>query len=114
MDADVNQLFRVLGGPTTAGICLKHEIPYRPERRLLRDSGSRDPALAHRHLHFQEGKVETEDGMSGYSFARRSRKALAITDTELKLIAAAAKTGCSSNPLNGYNTPAAMGTPSKL
>ena len=37
-----------------------------------------------------------------------------ITETELKLIAAAAIMGLSSRPKNGYRIPAAMGTPSEL
>jgi hypothetical protein len=44
----------------------------------------------------------------------RSRNALLITDTELKLIAAAAIIGDSNKPKNGYSTPAAIGTPSEL
>jgi hypothetical protein len=35
-----------------------------------------------------------------------------MTETELKLIAAAAIIGLSRIPKNGYNTPAAIGTPS--
>jgi|GEM_PF-837192 len=46
--------------------------------------------------------------------ARFNRKALAITDTELKLIASAAIIGESRMPKTGNNTPAAMGTPSVL
>ena len=49
-----------------------------------------------------------------YSFTRLSRSAFNITDTELKLIAAAAIMGESSKPKNGYSTPAATGMPSKL
>src|SRR5262249_22246864 len=45
---------------------------------------------------------------------RRKRRALPITDTELKLIAAAASMGLSRIPKNGYNTPAAIGTPIEL
>jgi hypothetical protein len=37
-----------------------------------------------------------------------------MTDTELKLIAAAAIIGLRSSPMNGYSTPAAMGTPAAL
>lgn len=40
-----------------------------------------------------------------------SLSALAITDTELKLIAAAAIIGLSRIPKNGYKIPAAIGTP---
>ncbi|MBC7405082.1 MAG: hypothetical protein H7252_05305 [Cytophaga sp.] len=48
------------------------------------------------------------------SFTRFSRSALPVTDTELKLIAAAAIIGESSNPKNGYSRPVATGTPSAL
>ncbi|ODU05285.1 MAG: hypothetical protein ABS89_02105 [Thiobacillus sp. SCN 63-1177] len=37
---------------------------------------------------------------------RRNRSALVITDTELKLMAAAAIMGESNNPKTGYSTPA--------
>ena len=49
-----------------------------------------------------------------YNRALRSRNALPITDTELKLIASAAISGDSSQPVNGYSTPAARGIPSAL
>lgn len=49
-----------------------------------------------------------------HSFTRLSLSALLITDTELKLIAAAAIIGESSKPKNGYSNPAATGTPSML
>ena len=45
---------------------------------------------------------------------RRSRSALAMTDTELRLIAAAASMGLRRRPNAGYRTPAAIGTPSTL
>ena len=48
------------------------------------------------------------------SFTFLNRRELAITDTELKLIAAAARMGLSSMPKNGYSTPAAIGTPTEL
>jgi hypothetical protein len=38
-----------------------------------------------------------------------SNDALVTTDTELKAIAAAAKTGSSKTPMNGYRIPAATG-----
>src|SRR5690606_17163325 len=44
----------------------------------------------------------------------RRRRALPTTEAELKLIATAAIIGDSSRPVNGYSTPAAMGTPSAL
>ncbi len=37
-----------------------------------------------------------------------------MTDTELKLMAAAASIGDSRTPKNGYSTPAAAGTPKVL
>jgi hypothetical protein len=39
---------------------------------------------------------------------------LAITDTELKLMAAAAMTGLKRSPNAGYNAPAATGIPMTL
>ncbi len=47
-------------------------------------------------------------------FALRRRSALLTTETELKLMAAAAMTGLSKSPNTGYRTPAAMGTPAEL
>lgn len=49
-----------------------------------------------------------------YNFIFLKRSEFAITDTELKLIAAAARIGLSNNPKNGYSTPAAIGTPIEL
>ena len=48
------------------------------------------------------------------SLTRRSIRAFAITETELKLMAAAANTGLNRIPAKGYRTPAAMGTPKAL
>ena len=44
----------------------------------------------------------------------RSRRAFPMTETELRLIAAAANIGDSNMPKNGYRTPAAIGTPAVL
>jgi hypothetical protein len=49
-----------------------------------------------------------------HSSILRRRSELVMTDTELKLIAAAAMIGESSKPKNGYKTPAAIGTPAAL
>ena len=49
-----------------------------------------------------------------YTRALLSRSALPTTETELKLIAAAAMMGLSSTPKKGYSTPAATGTPRLL
>jgi len=58
------------------------------------------------------------DTVNFYSFHQfllfPSRNAFAITDTELKLIAAAANTGLNKIPKNGKRTPAATGTPRAL
>ena len=51
---------------------------------------------------------------SCFNAAPRKRSALPITDAELKLIASAAIIGDSSQPVNGYSTPAASGTPIAL
>jgi hypothetical protein len=64
MDANVDQLSCVLDSAAATRIPVEHKISYRAEWRVLRDPGSRSPALAHWHLHFQKGKVEAEDGMS--------------------------------------------------
>jgi hypothetical protein len=49
-----------------------------------------------------------------YNCTRLSLSELPITETELKLMAAAAIMGDNSIPKKGYNTPAAMGTPAVL
>jgi len=49
-----------------------------------------------------------------HSFTFRSLKALPITETELRLIAAPAMMGLSSRPKNGYSAPAAKGMPRAL
>ncbi len=62
--------------------------------------------------------IRRSDGVGGalnlgYSFMRLSLSELLITETELKLIAAAI-IGDNSIPKNGYKAPAAMGTPAEL
>ncbi len=49
-----------------------------------------------------------------YNLAPRRRRAFEITETEDKLIAAAAIMGDSKRPKAGYRTPAAIGTPRVL
>ena len=68
--------------------------------------GERHDPLAHRNEYIPHAVR--------HSAAVRSRSALAMTDTELKLIAAAAIIGESSRPVTGYRTPAAIGTPAAL
>ena len=52
--------------------------------------------------------------MTFYNCTRLSLSELLITETELKLMAAAAIMGDNSIPKNGYSTPAAIGTPAVL
>ena len=49
-----------------------------------------------------------------YNCTRLSLSELLMTETELKLMAAAAIIGDSNMPKNGYSTPAAIGTPTVL
>jgi len=49
-----------------------------------------------------------------YKCTRLSLSELLMTETELKLIAAAAIMGDSNMPKNGYSNPAATGTPAEL
>jgi hypothetical protein len=49
-----------------------------------------------------------------HNSTRRSRSALVMTDTDDRLIAAAAIIGDSRRPVTGYSSPAAIGTPSAL
>lgn len=49
-----------------------------------------------------------------YSLTFLRRNALPITETELRLIAAAAMIGDNNKPKKGYKTPAATGTPREL
>ena len=49
-----------------------------------------------------------------HNFKFLSLNEFAITETDEKLIAAAAMTGERSIPNTGYNTPAATGTPKEL
>ena len=48
------------------------------------------------------------------NFVTRKRSAFVMTDTDDRLIANAAIIGDNNQPVNGYNTPAASGTPSAL
>jgi hypothetical protein len=49
-----------------------------------------------------------------HAFAARRRNALPMTETDERLIASAAMSGLNNQPVNGYNTPAARGTPRAL
>lgn len=58
--------------------------------------------------------IARQNRTRGHSFCARSLKALPITLTEDRDIAAAAMIGESSNPKNGYKMPAAIGMPAVL
>lgn len=53
-------------------------------------------------------------GTVTHAFTLCSRSAFAITDAELRLIASAAIIGDNNQPVTGYSSPAASGTPSAL
>jgi hypothetical protein len=89
-----------------------------PRRGHLVMCGSRAEHRAHRPAHGKDREEGQQGGADGplpdrahdtsirrraarHSVTRRRRNALPITDTELKLIAAAAIIGLSSNPTNG-------------
>ena len=80
----------------------RHRDPHRPDDR---DAEQHEG---------QTHTVPSSANQSGLSAATRKRKALLITETELRLIASAAIMGDKSQPVNGNSTPAASGTPSAL
>jgi hypothetical protein len=55
-----------------------------------------------------------ENPWLSYNLRLLNRKALAMTETELNVIAALAIIGLSNNPVTGYKTPAATGIPMTL
>ena len=57
---------------------------------------------------------EGQGGGRPYNRWRWSLSALPMTETELRLMAAAAITGLSNSPNHGNSTPAAIGTPRTL
>jgi hypothetical protein len=98
-----HRIRRQRGGVRCAHDLARSQCRWRGDNQ---DGDERGDALAHRTKYIPRA--------APYRAAVRSRSALAMTDTELKLIAAAAIMGDSSRPVNGYNTPAAMGTPAAL
>ena len=52
--------------------------------------------------------------VGSHSLRRRKRSAFRMTETELNVMAALAQIGLINHPVNGYNTPAATGTPTAL
>ena len=105
-----------LGSPQTATSQTCSPALGTPQTR---GSGSRHPGydkVEFRSCHFTILKF-TRGALRllpGHSSTRCNRKEFAITDTELKLMAAAATMGLSNSPKNGYRTPAASGIPTEL
>src|ERR1035437_3644854 len=78
---------------------------------LLVNSGGHWPGAVS--LRSKGAGFDSRSSNHAESLTFRRRRAFVITDTELKLIAAAAIIGLSNRPKNGYRIPAAMGTPSE-
>jgi hypothetical protein len=77
--------------------------------------GSHHSSVSHVNTHpARRGSTDPTRCPRHHRFTRRNRSALPITDTELKLMAAAASIGLSNSPVNGYSTPAAIGTHAAL
>ena len=57
--------------------------------------------------------LRAADTLHAYACPRK-RSELPMTDTDDKLIASAARSGLSNQPVIGYRTPAAIGMPSAL
>src|SRR5271167_672869 len=76
--------------------------------RIDRDLEPRPSAIPVVNL---QGQIKSSGNRSIHNSTFLSRREFAITEIELKLMAAAARIGLSSNPKNGYRTPAAIGTP---
>jgi len=105
----VERLRSVTGVPRFLRLALANRADHlargKDRRRARHEEYQQQPAQSPRHPH---------QYTSAHSCARLSRSALPMTDTELKLIAAAAIIGDSSRSKKGYSTPAAMGTPAAL
>jgi hypothetical protein len=92
------------------------DVSLRHRRRLLTrlsDARADCQEAARNRAQQASGRNIAEHG-DAHRPARRSRSALPMTDTELKLMAAAAIIGDRRRPKNGYSRPAAIGTPAAL
>ena len=110
-------------GRAAATVRVLHHVDRRSGRPAPTFSGAmrpRAPSLrpgwsGEKSFHDSFGFLSDGYGVpSGQRSTRLSRKALVITETEDRLIAAAAIIGESSRPVKGYSSPAAIGTPSAL
>lgn len=88
----------------------------RPRGRLRRWAGARDPiaAPAIPPSPVLLASALPQAKQPRHSFTPRSRKALRMTLNEDRAIAAAASWGDSRSFIDGYRTPAAIGTPATL
>lgn len=112
---------RVLGdGSVTThrkvGLCedVVHSLVLHEGNDSERPRGLEVGTELHRNRSFSSLRSFRRHAVPYYRRSPRIRKAFAITETELKLIAAAAIIGLSNNPKSGYRTPAATGTPRAL
>src|SRR4051794_29835672 len=103
-----------IGRSASFGAHRDTSIGGKRQREKRGDEGDRGRRATPRHgLTISCGQPQhSEDfvnSSSGYSRTRRSLKALAMTETELNVIAAPAQIGLMSVPVNGYRMPAAIG-----
>ena len=82
----------------------------RPTGQQCDQGNGRDPTKRTHRLSIPPRSLKA----TAHKTARLNRNALPMTDTELNVMAALAIIGLSNNPKNGYNTPAAIGTPMTL
>jgi hypothetical protein len=89
--------------------------PFAGHRFLRLDSEQTViPAGSDRHSCLSLRHARRQVRLAVQSETLRKRRALAMTETELKLMAALASMGLRSQPNNGKKAPAAMGIPSAL
>ena len=82
---------------------------HEQDRSAMAEEGHQQGAIAQ-----TASGVNLADQDHASSFTLRRRSALAITETELKLIAAPAMIGLRRIPNQGYKRPAAIGMPNEL
>src|SRR5579863_4503150 len=104
-------------GRSSAHACVKQNA-IKPANSMTFDIGlSLGPSGSRSGAPLSDDKSGDDFIRSGerrHKLALRRRRALPITDTELRDMAAAAMAGLKRMPVNGYRTPAAIGTPREL
>lgn len=99
--------------PKVSGV--DHEAENRRlKRKLARVTEEREPFMIRRKRVPTFDKYALVRRHLCHNCTRRKRSALVMTDTDDRLIAAAAIIGDSRVPVNGYSTPAATGMPMAL